>query len=294
MGHSLLLTGGTGFLGSHLLRLLLDNGFEVVALKRPSSDLERVAHCLDEAVFVDVGERPLREIMLAHNVSVVVHAACNHGHDGADIGAVVQTNVLFGIDLLQAATHCGVSLFINTDTLLEAGVNPYALSKKQFLQWLPYFSTQLPIANLRLGNIYGPGEASSGFLSWFIGELERGAEEIRLTPGEQLRDFIHVRDVCSVFLKVLGLTPKQGLQELDVGSGEFYSLKAFALRALSVYEEEIGAVRTRLNFGALPYRRDEVMQPNFDATALFALGWKPALSLEEGLRQTIRARRRGN
>lgn len=293
MTQTVLLTGATGFVGSHVLHALVASDYRVVALKRSSSDLWRLAGIGPGVEFVDVGAAPLPQIMADHNVSAVVHTACDQGRDGGDIKALLETNVLFGIELLQAAIASSVERFINFDTLLDASVNAYALSKKQFANWLPHFSADIHIVNLRLGNVYGPMEPSSGFLSWLIGEFERGAQQVRLTPGEQQRDFVHAADVASACVAVLALRPEDALLQLDVGSGELLTIKTFVEQAWQAYRAETGSNNTRLDFGALAYRPGEVMTPVFDTSTLFSLGWQPARTLEQGLSQTIRARREG-
>lgn len=269
----------------------------MVALVRATSDVRSIASSAENTVFAAIDSAPLEQIMRDHRIDTVVHLACNQGRAGEDIASLLATNVLLGIELLQAACQSGVARFLNADTLLEAGVNAYAQSKKQFTAWLPHFSQAIAIANLRLGNIYGPGEPASGFLSWLLGEFARGATAVELTPGEQLRDFVHAADVSSALLAVLDHSQTHGLDEYDVGCGELISVRTFVELARSVFAEESGRLNTRLMFGALPYRPGEVMRPRFDTSALFNLGWRPSLGPEAGLRDTVRthlANRRGN
>jgi nucleoside-diphosphate-sugar epimerase len=289
MNRTVLLTGATGFLGSHTLPALLTRGHRVIALVRASSDLSRIAPCADKTVFVDIDSAPLEQIMVDNGIDTVVHLACDQGRGSDDIDALLTVNLMLGIRLLQAARSCGVTVFLNADTQLEAGVNAYALSKKQFTAWLPYFSDEIAISNLRLGNIYGPREPASGFLSWLLTEFTRGADRVELTPGAQLRDFVHAADVSAAILAVLDHSHDAGLKSYDTGSGELLSLRTFVEMAQAVYQRETGAMRSQLIFGALEYRPGEIMQPKFDTAALFDLGWRPGLTLEEGLTDTVRA-----
>ncbi|MCB1704794.1 MAG: NAD(P)-dependent oxidoreductase [Halioglobus sp.] len=294
MSRTVLLTGATGFLGSHVLPALLARGHRVVVLIRSSSKTDRIAACLDDVVLVDIDAAPLEQVMATHGIDTVVHLACEQGRGSSDIAALLAVNLTLGIQLLQAARSSGVRYFINADTLLDAGVNAYALSKKQFSAWLPYFSTAMAIANLRLGNIYGPGEPASGFLSWLLQEFARRADRVELTEGAQLRDFVHVADVSAAILAVLDRGGETGLAAYDIGSGEMLSVRTFVETAQAVFEQEAGFMGSQLAFGALPYRPGEVMVPQFDTAALFALGWRPALPLREGLADTTRAFLSGN
>lgn len=292
MNHRVMLTGATGFLGGHVLAALLAAGDSVVVFKRSSSDVSALRAAHPELEFVDSDTAPLATLLAESAVDTIVHLACDQGRGSNDLAELLRTNVVLGVSLLQAARDTGVVRFLNADTQLEASVNAYARSKKQFAQWLPAFSGTLAIANMRLGNLYGPGESEAGFLTWLLGEFERGAPTIDFTPGKQRRDFVHVADVGHAVMAILAATNAPGLASFDVGAGELHSLRAFVELAHTVYREEAGGPPCMLNFGGLPYREGEVMNPTFDTTPLFSLGWRPDFSLEAGLRDTIRAYRR--
>ncbi len=286
MHKTVLVTGATGFLGGHVTPALISRGYRVVAALRASSDASRLPA---QALRVDIESAPLESTLRQYSVDAIVHLACDQGRAGASIQALLNSNVLFGVRLLEAACSAHVTRFLNADTQLEPGVNAYALSKKQLTQWLPHFCATLRIANLRLGNIYGPGEPANGFLAWLLNEFRRDAESIDFTPGEQLRDFVHATDVSDAMLHVLEQQAVAGYEEYDVGSGEMLSLRQFVELAHAEFSRQAGPLRARLEFGALPYRAGEVMQPRFDTSGLFALGWRPGLSTRERLEQTIRA-----
>ncbi len=289
-----MLTGATGFLGSHVLPALLAQGHRVIVLIRSSSNLSPIAACTDDVVLVDIESAPLQQIMATHGIDTVVHLACDQGRGSTDIAALLAVNLTLGIRLLQAARSSGVRYFLNADTLLDAGVNAYALSKKQFTAWLPSFSGTISISNLRLGNIYGPREPASGFLCWLLQQFAHRVARVELTEGAQLRDFVHVADVSAAIVAVLNHGGDPGLAEYDVGSGELLSVRTFVETAQSVFQQEAGYMSSQLAFGALAYRPGEVMTPQFDTCALFALGWRPALSLRDGLADTVRAFLREN
>lgn len=294
MSRNVLLTGATGFLGSHVLPALLDQGHRVIVLIRSSSDLSPIAACTGDTVLVDIESASPQQIMASHGIDTVVHLACDQGRGSSDIASLLAVNLTLGVSLLQAARSSGVRYFLNADTLLDAGVNAYALSKKQFTAWLPHFSETIAISNLRLGNMYGPGESASGFLCWLLQEFAHRAERVELTEGAQLRDFVHVADASAAILAVLDHGGEPGLVEYDVGSGELLSVRTFVETAQAVFQREAGYMCSRLAFGALAYRPGEVMTPQFDTSALFALGWRPALTLRAGLADTIRAFLREN
>lgn len=283
---NVLLTGATGFLGRYVLPALLAHGHTVVATLRAGSDASRFPEGVRCA---DMERDSLEAILSEHDVDAIIHLACQQGRGDVTAPMLIEANLLLGIRLLEAAKSCSVSFFLNADTMLEADVNAYALSKKQFSQWLPHYSGALAIANLRLGNIFGPGEPASGFLPWLLGEFDRGAPDVELTPGEQKRDFVHAGDVADAMVFVLEQEHGTGVAEYDVGSGELISLRSFVEAVAEEYAGQNKGLQSQLCFGALPYRPGETMLPRFATHRLHALGWRPAMTTRERLRETISA-----
>ncbi len=110
-------------------------------------------------------------------------------------------------------------------------------------------------------------------------------ESIDLTKGEQKRDFIYVDDVVSAYLKVLEFTKNSdfSFKSFDVGCGVAVSLKDFASAI-----KEISNSPTKLNFGALSYREDEIVCSKADIAELTKLGRQPKYSYKDGLKKYIK------
>lgn len=285
---TVLLTGATGFLGSHLLKALLALDYQVVIIKRSSSDLSRIRSCLEQVHVYDSDLQSLSQPFAEHPISTIIHTACHYGRGQDEPFDVVATNLIFGLELLQHAKKHGVARFINIDTSLERHLNAYTLSKKQFVEWLQRESAIVQCVNLRLEHMYGPGDDNKKFLPWLIEQLANSVPSIDLTAGEQLRDFIYIDDVVSALLLLMrkadALPP---FCTFDVASGNLTSVKSFVQTVKRVYETTHGQVPTALNFGAIAYRSGEQMQVQVDNSALFALGWTPQESLESGIKKTL-------
>ena len=150
-----LLTGATGFLGSHLLEALLNKGHEVVILKRSSSNIYRIQNKIDNVISYDVDLQPLDLAFEEQEIDVVIHTAGRYGRDGCSITKIIESNVMFGVKLLDACQKYNIDTFINTDTLLQSCVDNYSLSKKHFSDWLKQCSDEVQIINLKLEHMYG-------------------------------------------------------------------------------------------------------------------------------------------
>ena len=133
--------------------------------------------------------------------------------------------------------------------------------------------------------MYGPKDDSSKFVQFVIESLLRNEEKIKLTKGEQKRDFIFIKDVVEAYLKLLEVhdSLEDGFNEFEVGTGESITIKELVVKIKIL----TGNTKTKLIFGALPYRENEIMESKADITKLRGIGWSPKVSLEDGLKDTI-------
>jgi len=287
---TILLTGGNGFLGSSLLRKLVARDFSVLMTARATSDLSRIADLKDKVRLLYIEKTDFSEVFRANKIDAVVHCATNYGRKGESPLSVLEANLLLPLKLLQLGSEYGLSCFINTDTVLDKGISPYALSKAQFKEWLKFYSARMNCSNVALEHFYGPGDDSSKFSTWVIQALVKGVEKLDLTPGEQRRDFIYIDDAVEAMLTVVerDLRPGNGYFSYEVGTGHVVPIKDFVALA----KDLSGNISTALNFGALPYRDKEVMESITDRAAILALGWSPKVPLKEGLSKTIEFEKR--
>ncbi|MBD3727260.1 MAG: NAD-dependent epimerase/dehydratase family protein, partial [Moraxella osloensis] len=219
----------------------------------------------------------------------VIHTACHYGRNGSALSEVVESNLIFGLKVLEAAINYQVTTFINTDSFLPRDLNAYSLSKKQLIDWLKQQSSKIQVINLQLEHMYGPKDDSTKFIAWLVTQLKQNVSEINLTSGIQKRDFIYIDDVVSAFLCVLqSSTGLPSFSEFEVGTGESIEVKTFVQNLKQVFEQRNGPTSTKLNFGAVPYRQGEIMEFKVDNQALRQLGWEPKVNLSQGLEQSLK------
>lgn len=285
---NLLLTGGTGFLGSSLLRAMVDGSdTAVTVLKRSTSRIDRVSDLFqrDKIEWIDLDKSDLSELFNARHFDVILHCATNYGRGKRSILDTASANLMLPLTLLQLGIEHGVKTFINTDTIIDKRVNEYSLSKKQFLEWLQNSCDRIQCVNMALEHFYGPFDDESKFTTMIFHKLLGNAPEIDLTWGDQKRHFIFVEDVVRAFLRViecLNVLPS-GFSSFEVSSETSISIKEFVRLVKSI----VGNTVTRLNFGAVPYRVNELMDSCTDISALKGLGWFPEIPLERGIQLTI-------
>lgn len=286
---TVLVTGATGFLGSHLVNALLKESFKVVSLKRSTSDIWRIADVIDEVKSYDVDIQNVEKAFVENDINIVIHTACNYGRNEESIKKIVQTNILFGLEVLECCIKYNTDTFFNTDTLLQKHLNSYSRSKKQFVEWLKMMSDNIQVVNLKLEHMYGPKDGITKFVPWVISQLFNEVDEIKLTKGEQKRDFIFIDDVVSAYLMVIKKRDQlTNYSEFDVGTGNLISVKSFVSKIKDVYEQQISPINTKLNFGAIPYREGEIMKIEVENQKLLDLGWNPSYSADKGLQNLIK------
>lgn len=285
---TILLTGATGFLGSHLLEALLEEDYSVVVLKRSTSSLWRIENLLSKVASYEIDFGGVEKAFRTHRVDAVIHTACEYGRNGERLSSVLDANLVFGVKVLEAAILSGVKCFLNTDTLLSSNLNLYSLSKSQFTRWLELSSDKIKVVNLKLEHMYGPKDNDSKFVSWLIAKLEGNVDKIELTAGEQLRDFIYIDDVVSAYMLALKkIEDLRSFTEFEVGTGRSISVRFFVGALKAAYEKKRGPSNTLLDFGAIPYRLNELMSVKVDNSGLVQLGWSPKISLRSGLSKVI-------
>lgn len=281
---TILLTGGTGYLGSKLANKLCSK-YKVVILKRSFSSLNRLNGIKGDIKFYNIDQINLREIFLNNHIDIVFHCATNYGRGVNNSLDIVESNLILPITLLQLSKQFNVTAFINTDTILDKGVNSYALSKSQFNDWLQILSSDLKCINVKIEHFYGPDDDKTKFVSHLVSLILKDVEAIDLTKGEQVRYFLHVDDVINAFELLIEKIDQidNGFLPLELGSIEGTSIRSVAelIKELSLND------KTKLNFGTLPYRTNEVMNPKIDLKKINEFGWKQGITLREGLLATI-------
>ncbi|XRK15842.1 nucleoside-diphosphate-sugar epimerase [Elusimicrobium posterum] len=243
--------------------------------------------------FFDVNEDfdNLSDVFKQHKISSIIHCATNYGRKEKSCINILKTNLIFPIKLLELAVENNVTSFINTDSYFDKTqmsymyLQDYSLSKKSLLLWLKYFSDKIKIANVILEHIYGETDSQDKFVSKLINEIAiKKAPQIDLTAGEQKRDFIYIDDAVSAYEYILNytLTHKLKFKNFELGTGKAYSVKEFA----SIVKNESKSP-TKLNFGAIAYREDEIMISTAQNSELINLGWAPKFDITAGIRKYI-------
>jgi len=304
-----LVTGADGFIGSHLVHRLVDDGADVHALtSEVSSVFPRRLVDLRGRIAIHEGNLMDRGAMDAiareTRPTYVFHlAAYTHvGKSWQRVDECIQANIQGTINLLQALADTGYERFVNTGTSEIYGdievpfredavvnpISPYSVSKYAAERFCRLFQRAYgwPIVMVRPFNAYGPAQSPDRVIPEIIVRALR-KEELAMTQARQTREFNYVADLADGFVRA-AITPGVEGEIINIGGGEEISMRDVATTILDLMGNPIEP-----HFGALPERPTEIMRMYCDSTkARTMLGWAPAHTLRDGLAKTIEWYRR--
>jgi len=279
--YTILITGINGFLGSHIAKRL-STEHRIIGLVHSKQNLFRLNDFDFEIYLSD--DKSIETLFAEHHIDILIHTATYYGRNNEDVNKIFATNFLLPYNLLNKCIENGSSHFINTDTVLDRFVNTYALTKRQFQEWLYFRSGEINAINMQLEHFYGEGCSSTNFITAMGEKLKSNEPQIDLTAGEQLRDFIHYSDVVDAYELIINKLDKiEGkYNNYEVSNGELITIKDLMCMLKAITKST-----TTLNFGAVPYRENELMKSKTNNEKLRALGWIPKTSINDGLKLTI-------
>lgn len=297
----ILVTGGAGFIGSHLVDRFIEQGDQVVIVDDLSTG--HLANLNSKARFykTDIRDAALEGIFREERPDIVSHHAAQMDvrRSVRDPLLDISINIVGTVNVLQQCAQYGVQKIVFASSggavygepeimpVSEShqlrATSPYGINKGVGDEYLRYFfeSAGLPYVSLRYANVYGPRQDShgeAGVVAIFTEKMLQGEQPIVNGTGEQTRDFIHVDDVVDANLAALR-SNRQGIY--NVGTGRETSiLELFRMLAAQI-APELPTV-----YG--PAKPGEQMRIALDCSKIYRdLGWRAGTGLEAGLARTV-------
>jgi len=289
---NIFVTGATGFIGKKLVNKLTELNCEVTVnlhSDKPSPFLENVNT-------YRINEKDIQSdinFFKSSEFSGIIHLASLYltSHKPEEAIELINSNISFSTHLLECASQAKVNWFINTGTFWQnfenasySPVNLYAASKQAFECIAQYYieTNKINFCTLRLSDTYGPEDTRPKIFNLFD-KIAKTGEVLEMSPGDQILDISFIDDVINAFillskhLETISPFQKNGL---------VYAVKAekrYTLKELVDVFEKITNKKLNINFGGRLYREREVMIPW--KNGVIVPGWKPYISLEQGLKK---------
>jgi nucleoside-diphosphate-sugar epimerase len=289
---NIILTGATGLIGWHLVHALCKNKHQVTCLVRPNSKAERISSLPTTAqiAIVEENQNHLYAIIKKAQPTLLIHLSSLflHQHQSEDIPRLIQSNLQFPCQLLEACAKLGVKKIINTGTAWQhqyeesyKPANLYAATKQAFEALLTYYENahNMRIITLKLYDTYGPRDHRPKLLNALRKAVQEGTT-LKMSPGNQLIDLVFIEDIVDGFLIAINLLSESNPVPLEksyfLGSGQPITLRNLVKQYTNVTQKTIHA-----EWGSIPYRPGEVMNP---IPAIPTLpGWQTKINLEKGI-----------
>lgn len=290
-----IVTGATGYVGSNLVRTLLEEHWDVTCIVRKESKLtahgwhRQVNHIVYNGDFeslIGVGDFVNCDVVVFHLASMASYRCL-----GGEIGGMIASNITFGAHLLEAMRHWGVVNLINTGTFWQYDedgryqpVCLYAATKEAFEDVINYHvqKNQTQCTTLVLFDVYGPNDPRRKLLR-LLDEHGRTGEKLALSPGMQKVDLVYIADVVAAFLVAADRLLQR---EVRIKSAERFAVGSGArvtLRELVATYEKVMSVTLNVEWGGVGYREREIMEPWQPTLHEKLVGWRPRFGLGEGL-----------
>lgn len=297
---TILLTGASGFIGTRLIHHLRQAGTRVVSVGRrpPASSEQGLVHL----PVSELSAAAIRDAMGTAQVDAIIHLAAAGVRPGErDAQLLTQVNAILPAELPALGRALGARAVIIAGSNAEYAGHDGVIDESCTLETAKLYGATkaaggllavangvacaLPTVNLRLFNVFGPGEAPHRLLPSLVDALAAG-NDVPLSEGLQVRDFIHVDDVCNAIVAAAASATDGSLPSghYNICTGEGHSVRDFALAVA----KHMGVASSLLQFGALPLRPDDLPSVIGNPRAFMGcVSWRPAQSFDSRIAQAI-------
>jgi len=299
---NVLVTGGAGFIGSHVVEGLLKEGLSPIVVDNLSTG--KIENLNPNALFYQQSvedEEMMERVFMLHKPVYIFHLAAQSSVSVSVRNPVedARANILGTLVLLQKSVKYGAKKFIfsstggaiygdnvkipTPETEIPNPISPYGIAKLSVERYLDFFSKEygLEYVSLRYSNVYGPRQdpyGEAGVVAIFTNRMLKGEKVTIFGDGEYVRDYVYVDDV--VRANILAMEKGKNVV-LNIGTGRGTTVNELfkMLKSITGYSDEPEYA---------PPRKGDVRKSILDCSkAKEILDWEPKVSLEEGLRRTV-------
>jgi CDP-glucose 4,6-dehydratase len=299
---TILVTGGAGFIGSHVVDALIQKNHKVIVMDDLSSGKKENINPKAKFYKADVRNQKISEIFEKENPQIVFHFAAQPLVDQAykNPFEAIEINVMGTVNILEICRKRGnleAIVIVSSDKAYGKskdlpykehsplkGDHPYDVSKSAAdLIAQTYFSTyNLPVIITRFSNVYGPGDFNfSRIIPGVIESIIKNKEFLIRSDGKMIREYTYVKDIADGCIKLIENREKILGQAFNFGSKNIFNV-------IDVINKIDRALSTKTDYKVLNVSKNEIPEQYLDWTkAKETLNWQPQTTFEDGIRETF-------
>jgi len=299
---NIIVTGGAGFIGSHIVTALIQKNHNVIVIDNLSSGKRENINPKAKFYEADVRDKKISEIFEKENPKIVFHFAAQPLVDEAykNPFLTIETNVMGTVNILEICRKRGnleTIVVVSSDKAYGKskelpykersplrGDHPYDASKSSAdLIAQAYFSTyNLPVVITRFSNVYGPGDLNfSRIIPGVIEAVSKNKQFLIRSDGKMIREYIYVKDIADGCVKLIENRKKVLGQAFNFGSKNIFNV-------VDVVNKIDGVLGTKTDYKILNISKNEIPEQYLDWTkAKETLNWQPETTFENGIKETF-------
>ncbi|MBI4065034.1 NAD-dependent epimerase/dehydratase family protein [Candidatus Gottesmanbacteria bacterium] len=294
-------TGGGGFMGSHLVKRLVRDHFSVHVISKHTTNVHRLSSVMSDITVHTIGlerrvalKKTLQKISPSHIYHLAAHGSYPHQ---VDLDEMTEANIYGTLNLLVASQDIPYKAFIHTGSSSEYGFKSHAMKETDVLEPISFYAAtkasatllcqvfarqyRKPIVTLRPFSVYGPNEESTRFIPTIISRVLANTP-IQITPKNERRDFIYIDDAIAAFVRAGEKALQLSGTIFNIGTGRQYTNDEVVQELFKAVHKSVPVEK-----GAYPPRTWDTPHwvADISLTKKF-LGWKSKVSLSDGLVRT--------
>ena len=278
-----LIVGASGFIGGNILSILPSKIDITIITSNKKKILERLTKKKFSKVLIkkynfisSKNKKIIQEQDVIINCTGVYPNKKNNKK-------IILLNYKLPKKLFDLSLNQSTKKFININTLLKNRESIYVKYKHKLSDYLRKNKGNTSVIDLHVSHLYGDIRNKKGFINNIIVKILKNRKILKLTKGQQKRDFLHIKDFKKLFLKILKFEPNKKYHKFEIGNYKSYSIKSVIILIKKITNSNIN-----VNFGYFDYKKGEDFSMRCNIKSLKNINWEPKISLTSGIKLLLK------
>ena len=277
-----LIVGASGFIGGNILSILPSKIDITIITSNKKKILERLKKKKFSKVlikkYIFISSKNKKKIQ---EQDIIIN--CTGNHNIKNNKKIILLNYKFPKKLFDLSLNQSKKKFININTLLKNRESIYVKYKHKLSDYLRKNKGNTSVIDLHVSHLYGDIRNKKGFINNIIVKILKNRKILKLTKGQQKRDFLHIKDFKKLFLKILKFEPNKKYHKFEIGNYKSYSIKSVIILIKKITNSNIN-----VNFGYFDYKKGEDFSMRCNIKSLKNINWEPKISLTSGIKLLLK------